>query len=64
MGVGRKSGNKQGIGIHVRDSNYVTIKNVEASGFQKAGVQITSSSLKYPLQLNLLSADLKWDFLS
>lgn len=44
MGVGRKSGNKQGIGIHVRDSNYVTIKNVEASGFQKAGVQITSSS--------------------
>ena len=37
VGSGRKDGNTAS-GVHVTDSKHVTVQNVEASGFQKAGI--------------------------
>ena len=39
VGVGRKEGNHQGRGVHLRHVTGAVVDNVEASGFQRAGIE-------------------------
>jgi len=44
VGLGRKNGNNGGMGVEVANAVGITIDQVEASGFQYAGVSVTSST--------------------
>jgi hypothetical protein len=43
VGVGRKSGNRQGDGFNLENSSGVALVDLEASGFQRTGVRIFQS---------------------
>lgn len=42
-GVGRKSGNDRGSGVWVHDASQVVVRDVEAHGFQRAGISVRNS---------------------
>ncbi|WP_177204725.1 right-handed parallel beta-helix repeat-containing protein [Hymenobacter arizonensis] len=44
IGLGRKTGNEKGMGVQVANANGITIDQVDASGFQRAGVDFAYSS--------------------
>ncbi len=39
VGAGRKTGNKQGVGVRITGAKNVRLEGIEASGFQRAGVE-------------------------
>ena len=44
VGLGRKEGSKQGIGVRITNSKNISVQDVEASGFQRAGIEIRGSA--------------------
>lgn len=43
VGAGRKEGNEQGVGVRIEGAAHIRIDSVEASGFQRSGVEIIAS---------------------